>query len=233
MGLDLVELLLTIEDEFQIAVSDTDAEQCRTVGDAVDLVYSRVRKSENEPCPSQHGFYVVRKKLIGILSVSRCRIRPDTRLDELIRRKNRRASWKRILAELADRQGVWPRLTRPRWLKVVLFVIGSFVFLACFFMCSLLWRSGLTVGDALWFFLFTAFFTALFLGVITVPFKTEFPEGFRFVKDLVKFVKTLDTRIWSREEVFEKVKKLTAEQLDVPESKVTEDADFLKDLRGG
>jgi hypothetical protein len=50
------------------------------------------------------------------------------------------------------------------------------------------------------------------------------------VKDLIKLVKSLDSKTWSEEEVFAKVRVITAEQLGVNESQVTLDAKFIDDL---
>ena len=129
MGLDIVELVMAIEEEFQIAISDADVNQCDTVGNVVDLVYSRVRKDADETCPSQHGFYVVRKKLMGILGVPRSQIRPDTRLDELIQERKRRFYWKRIVEELTHDKNTWPCLGRSRSLNILLLVTPLIVLL--------------------------------------------------------------------------------------------------------
>ncbi|MBV5350404.1 hypothetical protein JZU71_04570, partial [bacterium] len=58
----------------------------------------------------------------------------------------------------------------------------------------------------------------------------EFPDGMSQVKDLIKLVKSLDSKTWSEEEVFVKVRAITAEQFGVDESKVTRDAKFIDDL---
>ena len=37
-SLDLVEMVMSLEEEFKIEISDEDAEKIRTVGDAVDFI---------------------------------------------------------------------------------------------------------------------------------------------------------------------------------------------------
>lgn len=41
-SLDIVELLMTLEDEFDLEISDEDAEQIKTVNDAVSYINERL-----------------------------------------------------------------------------------------------------------------------------------------------------------------------------------------------
>jgi len=70
-------------------------------------------------------------------------------------------------------------------------------------------------------------------GTTRLLFSVEFPEGMSHVKDLVKLVKSLDSRTWSEEEVFVKIRAITAEQLGIDESLITLDAKFVDDLGVG
>lgn len=45
MGLDAVELVMAIEEEFQIAISDSEAAECPTVQELVEVILSRVRQT--------------------------------------------------------------------------------------------------------------------------------------------------------------------------------------------
>jgi acyl carrier protein len=220
MGLDGVEFVMAVEEEFKIAISDAEAEHCVTVGQVVDLVYSRLRQTAEDPCASQHGFYVVRRRLMDALGLKRAQIRPETRLEALIGRKDRRKRWRELVAALAENKSRWPGLVRPKWMRVGLLVI---MVAACL---------GLVVFTWLPFVL--SFFAAVAVGLIgvylTVPFEREFPARFSRVQDLVPFVTTLDAGVWSKEEVFQKVKAITVEQLGVEASKVSLEARFVDDL---
>jgi len=50
------------------------------------------------------------------------------------------------------------------------------------------------------------------------------------VKDLIKLVKSLDSKTWTEEEVYAKIRTITAKQLGIDESVVTLDAKFVDDL---
>ena len=41
-SLDLVEMVMSLEEEFKIEISDEDAEKIRTVGDAVDFIQEQM-----------------------------------------------------------------------------------------------------------------------------------------------------------------------------------------------
>jgi acyl carrier protein len=224
MGLDGVELVMAVEEEFKIAISDADAAECVTVGKLVDLVDARLRHDATEPCPSQRGFHAVRKHLIHQLGVKRAEVKPGTALVDLIGCRNRRNIWRELVGGLTDGKTKWPGLVRPKWMNLMVFLVVPFV------VCL-----GLVVFT--WWPFAAAFPVALgvaFLGDrLTVPFKREFPKGFSQVQDLIKFVGTLDTRTWSKDEVFQKIRAITVEQLGVKESHVTLEANFVKDLGVG
>jgi acyl carrier protein len=41
-SLDLVELIMTLEEQFKLPISDEDAEKLKTVGEAVDFIYDHM-----------------------------------------------------------------------------------------------------------------------------------------------------------------------------------------------
>lgn len=220
MGLDGIELIMAVEEEFAIAIPDADAAQCVTVGKLVDLIDARLRHSVAEPCPSQRGFYVVRRELMSLLGLARTAIKPGTLLVDLIAREKRRTLWPQLLQALTAGRTEWPRLVRPRWLTVLVVVV---VPLAA---CTALAISTGSLGLAL----LLGCLVVIIGDRLSVPWKREFPRGFGQVQDLIKFVTTLNARIWSKDEVFERLRTIIVEQLGVEASQVTLDADFVHDL---
>lgn len=224
MGLDGIELILAVEEEFKIAISDDDAVQCVTVGKLVDVVHSRLRHSAAEPCASQHGFYIVRRILMDVVALDRSQIKPETRLEDLIDRSHRREVWRKVMGFVADQKTTWHSLVRPKWLNLLLVLVLPG--LVCFGIVIFTWWSFVMALPVAMVIAFLGFW-------ITAPFKQEFPRKFTYVKDLIKFVRTLDSRTWTKEDVFQKIRSITVEQLGVKESQVTLETDFVKDLGVG
>jgi acyl carrier protein len=220
MGLDGVELLMAVEEEFKIAISYEEAAQCVTVGKLVDLVHSRLQQTREAPCASQHGFYVIRDQLVKVLGAAREQIKPETNLKDLLGRKDRKRRWRVLIQSIVKKDPMLPGLVRPAWMILVLLLLMAGV---CFSLTFFTWVP-------FSFSLIVALIAGISVDLLMTPFKCELPSKITQVKDLIPFVTTLDSRILSKEEVFQKIRAITVEQLGVNESHVTLDAHFVDDL---
>jgi acyl carrier protein len=219
MGLDAVELVIVIEDEFQIVLSDEEAFKCETPNLLTDLVYSKLRQSESGVCPPMHGFYIIRKTLMEQLSIPREKIKPETKLVELIDKKDRVLLWKRLLSTLSTGQTIYAPLEKPRWIAISIFISSLIVFALFLF-----------ITESIIFSILAAIFNSMILNAATLWFQAEFPKNFQTVKDLIPIVSTLETKVWKREQVYNRVRMLVVEQLGVKPESVLPDSHFIKDL---
>lgn len=219
MGLNSVELIIVIEDEFQIALSDEEAFKCETPNLLTDLVYSKLRKSESDTCPSMHSFYIVRKVLREQFNIARERIRPETRLADLFSKKNRIVIWDKLLLSLSNGQTIPIPLEKPQWVKTAILLSSLTIFALCFF-----------IAESAFLAFFVACFNSIILNVAALSVQTEFPKNFVTVQDLTRIVGTLDTKVWKREQVYNRVKMLVVEQLGVQSEHVLPDSHFIHDL---
>jgi acyl carrier protein len=66
MGLDTVELVMEIEDEFALRIPDDRAELMQTAGDVVDFIVERLegRLPPRGLCPSAAAFYRLRRAIL-------------------------------------------------------------------------------------------------------------------------------------------------------------------------
>ena len=69
--MESVQILMAIEEAFKIELSGDEVGQSDTVGKMADTVYARLRHSPGDPCPSQQGFYIVRKALMEEFGLAR------------------------------------------------------------------------------------------------------------------------------------------------------------------
>ena len=110
MGLDIVELLMRIEDDFGIEIPDRDAERLTTPREVADYVCSRVDLVSPTHCITAREFYRLRTS-IHELGVVRSGIRPRSRFVDLSPESERAHSWAELGKRVAARQ--WPSLERP------------------------------------------------------------------------------------------------------------------------
>ena len=102
MGLDTVELIMEIEDEFRVAVPDAVAETLVTPGLVTDWLMSRLDVGPTraaEVCPSQRAFYRLRDALHQTFGAKRRKVRPDAMLASVLPSGIVRTQWARFAIE--------------------------------------------------------------------------------------------------------------------------------------
>jgi hypothetical protein len=60
MGLDGVELVMSIEEGFGVTIADAEAEACVTPAAVIDLVFGKLRASDERVCISQRACFLQR-----------------------------------------------------------------------------------------------------------------------------------------------------------------------------
>jgi acyl carrier protein len=227
MGLDIVELVMSIEESFGLELPDAEAEKLVTPAQLIEYILSQVKLTDQSVCLSRRTFYALRRTLMADFACTRRQVKPDVLLESLIPRPNRRAAWQRTQAALQSKS--WPELHRPAWLVIILFVVfaGSSIGF---------WAAGLPP------------WAAALLGVVpwrlaliaTKPFRTEFPQSCLTAGELARFLVghapgllAPTGRVWTREEVAVTVRRLTIEHLGLRPEQYREDARFVEDLGAG
>ena len=134
MGLDSIELVMRVEETFDVKFSDQVLAETQTVGDLylvlLTLLHTRMVTKENcstdaeGRCVSSRLFYCIRRLLVNSGSVSRKEVRVDQPLERLIPWWRRRKFWKQFQKETEYRL---PRLRRSGWI-VTLIILLIFVF---------------------------------------------------------------------------------------------------------
>jgi hypothetical protein len=99
MGLDTVELVMEIEDEFGISMPDADAALICSVGQLHAYVCQRLRPRSAPWCESARAFYHLRDVLTSRCDVPRAAVRPGARVAHLLGGPNR-ACWEGLAQDL-------------------------------------------------------------------------------------------------------------------------------------
>ncbi|HEY7120338.1 MAG TPA: acyl carrier protein [Tepidisphaeraceae bacterium] len=96
MGLDTVELVMEIEDEFKIQMPDADAQLIQTVGQLHAYVCHRLRPRPVPSCPSARAFYHLRSTLLRHCPIPRSAVRPSALVCRLLPEDLRACCWPAI-----------------------------------------------------------------------------------------------------------------------------------------
>ncbi|HZT81708.1 MAG TPA: acyl carrier protein, partial [Gemmataceae bacterium] len=97
MGLDIVELVMEIEEEFDIRIPDDEAAQITTLGRLHSFIHAeRGTRGILDYCPSSRAFYRLRRVLTGEFAVGRQRITAKAPMDGLLPRNDRKQHWARL-----------------------------------------------------------------------------------------------------------------------------------------
>jgi acyl carrier protein len=232
MGLDLLELVLTVEDTFGFPMPDEDAVQLNTVGKLYEYILAHRFHGKQEICVRSMTFYKIRRAMMAVLKIPRKDIKVSTELSAIIP-VHRRRIWRALEKATNFRL---PQLRRPGWVTIIAVFATMGLAIAAPVFLSLKLFHGAVAAACL-----TAAFVGWLFAWLTTPLTFEFqPEcttvGQLATATLARNYRTIVeefNREASDAEVWEMLRLIVAEQLGVRPSEVTKEADFVKDLNAG
>ena len=228
MGLDIVEMIMRVEEEFAIQIEDEEASYISTVGQLHTLILSKTGVLKPSRCASSATFYQLRRALVDLAVAPRQSIAPATSIAALLPVSNRRQMWK----EWSEKAQVnLPELEKPRWVRNL---------------CWLAVAASLAAGPFFWTHpnFVIAFYYAMASALCFLTYKwseihaTQLPANCISLGETTKTVMKINYGInegWEKpdgaDEVWDKLKAIIVDEIGVDLERVTPDADFVRDLR--
>ena len=229
MGLDGVEIVMKVEEAFDISIADEEAEKVLTPKALIELVEFKVATVELSVCLTHRAFNLLRHYMFEQRGLPRSRITPKTKMDGLVPRSAR----KNFLQELAAHIGADakpPKLVRPAKLICLLAA-------ACLATGAYLGvRFGASVENGIVIALFTAVGCAFPANFLTKPLYLSFPKEAATAGELARWIRrhkpglaNCSQRAWTRAEIANTVRGIVVDVLNCSDQ-YEEDARFIQDL---
>jgi acyl carrier protein len=239
MGLDAVEIVMKVEDAFEISIENAEAEKIVTPRQLIELVMGKVGRTDRAQCLTQRAFHRLRASLIRHTGLGRSAVKPETRMAVLLPLQTRTVALREVLDDIGVAAS--PELVRPGWL-VLLIIFGSLIsgLAAACLLGQALHSSNFVVIQLLSFPMISAPITAVFIGWLAMRLTSNQCHNFKpamataggFSRWIVaqgpEIVGTPPGQ-WRREQVAERVREIVIDSLGC-EKEYREDAHFLKDL---
>lgn len=219
MGLDSVELVLSVEEEFEIGIDDADAANLTTPGILADYVVSRLQNmgSIKGRCLSQAGFYRIRATLVRQFGASRKAVHPDSPVQKFLN-GNIRRQWGELKTAINATRLPGLRCKKRIYYPIALGMPAVFATL-------------LFLGGAPGWALLLALFVPWVAGhMIADKMGDVVPGNLGTIGALVPYVRLSNQAEWTRDYVLQRVIQITALQLGVPIERIHPDHHFVKDL---
>lgn len=241
MGLDAVELVMEVEDEFGVRFADEDFPEMRTVGDMERVVVGRLAAQHavdnSGTCRCVSTFCRVRQTLMQLFDVPRNSIRVASQLEDLVPRINRRSEWVRLWQEFGQAP---PELQFSARLQFALLAV-TLAMAVSFVAVVLFWMMGTPNADI------AANVIAASVGLMAVSMCVLLAFGKHFAIRVPEYCTVGDVVIrltspalhndgaslgrWSRDDVWQRIQAIISEQLNIPLEEITREASFVDDLR--
>ena len=232
MGLDLLELTLTVEDTFGFSIPDEDAATLSTMGKLHEYVLAHRFPQDRKACLSSVTFYKIRRAMISVLKLSRKDVRVSTELSTVIHGHRRRV-WRALERTTGLRL---PQLRRPTSVAAMAVLATIALAIAVPMLLSLTFFNGAVIVAIL-----TAFVVGYSLFWLTAPLALRFQSDCTTVGQLATATLARNYRAIVEEsekyasdaEVWNVLCLIVAEQLRVRSADLTKETDFVKDLKAG
>jgi len=220
VGLESVELVLSMEDAFEISISDDEAQRVFTPKDAIELISKKVQLNNDNLCLNQVAFYRLRQLLVNQFDIPRKEISPDKDLSIMLPPEKQKEFW----SQLGEIMGIknTPQLSRPTWVVWVafLFSLGFGIYLLSVLSLGLGFLGGLIL------------FAVTMIS--TIPLKKRIPPYYAKIEKIVRYwvvenPKGLKkTKSWSPSQIRHEVKNIVMEVLGT--DKYKEHWEFVRDF---
>ncbi|WP_394751081.1 phosphopantetheine-binding protein [Spongiimicrobium salis] len=99
MGLDSVELVMSVEDKFGIRIPNAECEKIYTVQDFADKVFEMIPINPSDKCLTQIMFYRIRR-VFRKFNLTDSPIKPDCKISDLLTPNNLKTKWNLLATEL-------------------------------------------------------------------------------------------------------------------------------------
>ena len=163
---DFGDTLLKLEKSFGVKFADNSMKDAKTFGDICNIIESHINLIDKADCTTQQAFYKIRKALGLTQNFDEVNIKPQTKLEDIFPRSNRRQKVKAFQQSLGINVNF---LTIKNWLGWTLAVCFLFSLIAFFFNLVVA-ICGLTVSTlATW----AAYKFSIELSALTVAELTE------------------------------------------------------------
>ena len=225
MGLDIVELVLEIEDEFDIHLPDSDMEVIRTPYDLATYIYEKLSNPENDKCRSQVGFYKLRKKFMDGFGLKKEELSPDTNLQELLG-EDIRSKWKQLVETLEYGQHI-PSLILDKKYIFPIFILAFILSISTYLFYNI------DIIEVIPIFIFIFIFVFL---LSTVLFANIIPDKHSKLSSLIKYTGTFSGysgnyyRYNSKEKILKRVIEISSYQLNVSIDDIKPNSRYVEDL---
>ncbi len=209
MGLEGVELVIAMEEAFDISISDEEAESITTPEEAIALILKKVPVGNDDLCLNQRAFNQIRKILVSEFSVSRTEINTQSDISKLVEAERHKRLWVR-LKEVTNIKS-WPELSRPAWIIYIAWLV---------FLVSTVY-AGIEIGFGLGLLIGLGLFTLIMF--ITKPLKKVVPSYYSKMERLVRFMVSANPNVfksnnnWSNAQIKEQMKDIVMEVLGIDE----------------
>ena len=229
MGIDTVELVMSVEDAFDIKIPDDKSPALTTVGELYDYILAQIQLPRPGTCLTAAAFYELRAGLadLGITT----RFAPSTKLIEILPATDRRRFWRQLSQA---KQLKLPNLVRPNWLTLMgtVFTVASSAFVACMTVRNNNTEVLFPLIGVICLFVF-----GYLMAWLTEPFATKFDESFNSFRGLTERVLALNRTKFKNEhgpmgrnDVWVVLREIIVDTLGVDHDEITRDANFVKDL---
>jgi len=228
MGLEGVELIMDVEDTFDIKIEDEEATACSTIGDLHQCIIKKFNcDSKTNTCLTQKTFYTIKKILVNDFVVPEKSVVPSTETGKLPI-INMRKFWKYLEQEM---QFNLPKLELSSALVL-------FYCIMCFIISSLTAvKFGLGPVSVLGSFVFWIVFFYKIVRWLSKPFAVVVPSSCKSLGDLARITAVREYQkkggLLSDDDIWSILIKIVSDNTGEDKNTLEPETRFVEDLNFG